>query len=412
MSSERVTSQDTLNLISEALAVRHGPNYAERWLEGQARETRSELPPLVRAIELVEQTPIAPLPGLSGPLRLLPSPEAVVASISLEGARREALGRFQAHAEARAAKLRERVGFDALELRSDKRARLEQFHNSLVQLALVVAVKRRYKGACTLTVHTVMEFVGYCLGVRSSSTLYDYLHLLKGLGLLDFKGHVTTVTLTGEDGAAREVRRCDGALLCVRLGGCKAAKLGRFDFDLAEAPRDLQGDIERGHTVYRLIQQLEESLGFPQCRDRLKLLILWSLNPAQLFLNLSLESDPSDFAALIPAGYPTEIFDVVGSKDRNQAVGVAAWSMAKALGNPGSLGFYQRLMWQLLRAHDRGWDFFGVVYNEIVRVLADKREGYAKKPGALLISRLKKSDCWEELWRDQDQWVGRPVVAA
>ncbi len=30
MSSERVTSQDTLKLISEALAVRHGPDYAER----------------------------------------------------------------------------------------------------------------------------------------------------------------------------------------------------------------------------------------------------------------------------------------------------------------------------------------------------------------------------------------------
>ncbi len=205
----------------------------------------------------------------------------------------------------------------------------------------MVAVKRRYKGACTLTVHTVMEFVGYCLGVRSSSTLYSYLHLLKGLGLLDFKGHVTTLSLPGED----------GALLCVRLGGCKAAKLSRFDFDLAEAPRDLQGDIERGHTVYRLIQQLEESSGSSQCRDRLKLLTLWSLNPAQLFLNLPLESDSSDFVALVPAGYPTEIFDVVDNKHRNKA-------------------------------------------------------------GALLISRLKKSDCWDELWRDQDQWVGRPVVVA
>ncbi len=274
MSSERVTSQDTLKLISEALAVRHGANYAERWLEGQVRETRSELPLLQRSSDLkTSQRPAAPPPEpLSGPLRLLPNPEAVAASISPEQARQEALGRFQAHAEARAAKLRERVGFDALELRSDKRARLEQFHNSLVQLALVVAVKRRYKGACTLTVHTVMEFVGYCLGVRSSSTLYSYLHLLKGLGLLDFKGHVTTVTLTGEDGVAREVRRCDGALLCVRLGGCKAAKLSRFDFALAEAPRDLQRDIERGHTVYRLIRQLEESLSPSQCRDRLKLL--------------------------------------------------------------------------------------------------------------------------------------------
>ena len=80
MSSERVTSQDTLKLISEALAVRHGANYAERWLEGKVRETRSELPSLVRASELTEQAPVAPLPGLSGPLRLLPSPEVVSSS--------------------------------------------------------------------------------------------------------------------------------------------------------------------------------------------------------------------------------------------------------------------------------------------------------------------------------------------
>ncbi len=102
---------------------------------------------------------------------------------------------------------------------------------------------------------------------------------------------------------------------------------------------------------------------------------------------------------------------MLGSKNRNAAVGVAAGALARALGDTRSLGFYQRLVWQLLRAHDRGWDFFGVVYTETVRVLADRREGYAKKPGALLVSRLKKSGCWDELWRDPGQWVGRPVVA-
>ncbi len=410
MSSEQVTHHDTLKLISEALSQRHGAVYAERWLAQQLQKQAShELPALHRASDLLVP-PLAPPPEpLSAAVRLLPSPEAVVASISPEQARQEALGRFQAHAEARAAKLRARVGFEVLELRSDKRARLEQFHTSLVQLALVVAVKRSYRGACTLTVHTVMELVGYCLGVRSSSTLYSYLHTLKGLGLLDFRGHVTTITLTGEDGGEHEVNRCDGALLCVRLGGCKAAKLSRYDF--AEAPRDLQGDIERGHTAFRLIRKVEGSLVPSEGRKKLQVLILWSLNPAQLFSETSLEHDPSDFRSFVPAGYPTEIFDVAGSKNRNQAVGVAAGAMARALGDVRSLGFYQRLLWQLLRAHDRGWDFFGMVYHETVRVLADKREGYANRPGGLLISRLKKSGCWEELWRDQDQWVGRPVVA-
>ena len=93
------------------------------------------------------------------------------------------------------------------------------------------------------------------------------------------------------------------------------------------------------------------------------------------------------------------------------AVDVAAQAVARALGDTRNLGFYRRLVWQLLRAHDRGWDFFGVVYAETVRALADKREGYARKAGALLVSRLKKSSCLDELWRDPGQWVGRPVVA-
>jgi hypothetical protein len=409
VSSEKLLSEDTLKLVSQALSQKYGAVYAERWLEDESRKrTKHDLPTLRRASDLAPSVVPISKP-LSGPVRLLPSPEVVAVSVSPEQARQEALERFEAHAEAHAAKLRTRVGFEALVLRSDRRARLEQFHTSLVQLALVVAVKRGYKGACTLTVHTVMELVGYCLGVRSSSTLYSYLHVLRELGLLDFRGHVTTITLPGEDGTEREVNRCDGALLCIRLGGCKAAKLSRFDF--RETPRDLQGDISRGHTAFRLIRKVEESQSYLESKKKLQTLILWSLNPAQLFSENPLEHDPSDFRSLVPNGYPTEIFDVPSSKNRNQAVDVAAGAMAKALGDTRSLSFYRRLLWQLLRAHDRGWDFFGTVYTETVRVLADKREGYAKKTGALLTSRLKKSGCWEELWRDQDQWVGRPVVA-
>lgn len=401
MSHERVTSEDTLNLISKALSARHGEVYAQRWLA--ERSQTKALPNLVRASSLMSSE------TLSGPVRPAPCDGAVVVSISPEQARDEALGRFEAHAEARAAKLRARVGWDVLTMRGDRRARLERFHTSLVQLGLVVAVKRHYRGACTLTVHTVLEFVGYCLGIGSSSTLYDYLHTLKSLGLIDFKGHVTTITLPDEDGNEREVNRCDGALLCIRLGGCKAARLSRYDY--AETPRDLQADIAQGYTAYRLIQKIEGSLVPLRFKDKLNRLILWSLNPAQLFKENPLEPDPSSFASLVPAGYPTELFDVLGSKNRNAAVGVAAGALARALGDTRSLGFYQRLVWQLLRAHDRGWDFFGVVYTETVRVLADRREGYAKKPGALLVSRLKKSGCWDELWRDPGQWVGRPVVA-
>ena len=77
---------------------------------------------------------------------------------------------------------------------------------------------------------------------------------------------------------------------------------------------------------------------------------------------------------------------------------------------PAMIDFYRRLMWQLLRAKDRGWNFFSQVYHAIVRVMADHREAFARKSGALLVARLKALSCWDELWRDQGQWVGEIVA--
>jgi hypothetical protein len=182
---------------------------------------------------------------------------------------------LEGKAEATAAKLRERVGFDQLSPRNDRRQRLEHFHTQLVLYALAVALEKGYRKVCTLTVHTVMELVGYCLNIKSSSTLYSYLHALKNLGLIDFKGHVTTVSLNGTDGETYEVNRCDGALLCIRLDGYKKAQLTRFDF--GETLRDLQADMRRGHTAHRLLQQFEESRNPKEKEVDVVSLILWSL---------------------------------------------------------------------------------------------------------------------------------------
>ena len=76
--------------------------------------------PVARASSLTKPPVRAP-DALSGPLR--PSADELAAGIAVapEQAREEALGRFEAHAEARAAKLRARVGWDTLTLRCDRR---------------------------------------------------------------------------------------------------------------------------------------------------------------------------------------------------------------------------------------------------------------------------------------------------
>ncbi len=410
----------TLDLIAQSIAAQHGTLYAERWLATQQSQQQVKQPSLqnVTSFSASEDLPRSSSKQLSGPLR--PSAEIEPADIFLSPipGHQEPLSRFEAKAQARAAKLRTRSGFGSLEMRRDKRSRLEQFHNQLVMFVLVIAVRRGYRNACTVTVHTVMELVGACLGIKSSSTLYSYLHELKELGLIDFKGHVTTVTLAGASGEPFDANRCDGVLLCVRLGGCKPARLRHYDYQ--DTPRDLQADISRGHTAYRLLKrtpkpisddvddQVEESKEFSKKVIDIKTLILWSLDPSLLFSPL--EPDSSTFIALTGSSYPTELFGLASSSNRNHDVDKAAQSVARCLGDMPSLDFYRRLLWQLLRASDRGWDFFSQVYHTIVRVMADKHERFARKPGALLVARLKTSSCWDELWRDQGQWVGEVVA--
>ncbi len=411
----------TLDLIAQSIAARHGTLYAERWLVTQQSRRQTKQPSLLQGVPAFAPSDDSQAPfseQLSGPLR--PSGVLEPADIVLSPipGHQEPLSRFEAKAQARAAKLRTRAGCGSLEMRRDKRSRLEQFHNQLVMFVLVIAVRRGYRNACTVTVHTVMELVGACLGIKSSSTLYSYLHELKELGLIDFKGHVTTVTLAGASGETFDANRCDGVLLCVRLGGCKPARLRHYDYQ--DTPRDLQADISRGHTAYRLLRrtlkpisddvddQVEESKESSKEVIDIKTLILWSLNPSLLFSPL--KPDSSTFEALTGSSYPTELLDLASSSNRNHDVDKAAQSVARCLGDMPSLDFYRRLLWQLLRAHNRGWDFFSQVYHTIVRVMADKHERFARKPGALLVARLKTSSCWDELWRDQGQWVGEVVA--
>jgi len=411
---------DTLDLIAQTIAAQHGTLYAERWLATQQSRQRVKQPSLQDVSIFVpsddSQHPFAK--QLSGPLRPSAVLEPTDIVLSPFPGHQEALSRFEAKAQARAAKLRTRAGFDSLEMRRDKRSRFEQFHNQLVMFVLVIAVRRGYRNACTVTVHTVMELVGACLGIKSSSTLYSYLHELKRLGLIDFRGHVTTVTLTNPNGEAFEANRCDGVLLCVRLGGCKPARLRHYDYQ--DTPRDLQADIGRGHTAYRLLKrtpkpisddinyQVEESIEPLEDVVDIKTLILWTLNPSLLFNPL--DNDSSTFTALTGSNYPSELFDLPSSSNRNHDVDEAARSVARCLGDLPSLDFYRRLLWQLLRANDRGWDFFSQVYHATVRVMADHREAFARKPGALLVARLKSSSCWDELWRNKQQWVGEVVA--
>jgi hypothetical protein len=102
-----------------------------------------------------------------------------------------------------------------------------------------------------------------------------------------------------------------------------------------------------------------------------------------------------------------------GQEERGAAVDGAARALAAALSDRGGVMFYRRLLWQLLRRHDAtGAAPFHTVYEQARRARVDAAEGFARRPGALFVSRLKDAPWWSEVWDAPPTRVGgRPLKA-
>lgn len=226
-----------------------------------------------------------------------------------------------------------------------------------------------------------------------AEAIYTYLSITRGsfyrslkeliaLGLVAARGHKTTL-----NGWAV---RCDGTLWAVKLlprQGTKA-KL-RFD-DLKARYRDLAADIESGKTVWR---QMRQSYTHETKPVEFKVLVDWALTP-------HLEKSPVTLTVASENKLELEILlDVPGLPKQGRRAGVdrAAQALAQHLGDASSLNFYRHLVWQLLRLSQQGRGYFSTVYQMLVRIVADLQEGFARKAGALFVSRLKGCDLWAEL---------------
>jgi hypothetical protein len=136
-------------------------------------------------------------------------------------------------------------------------------------------------------------------------------------------------------------------------------------------------------------------------------LLLWALPPHQQKIPLNLT-----VAATAP-GDLLSVLDVphANRSERGTVVDAAARAYASQLGDP-NVDYYRWLFWQLLRLHDRGQDYFSTLYTMLCRVRADKLEGFARKPGALLTARLKEGGLWDLLRSTPAYRVGpKPIQA-
>ena len=249
-------------------------------------------------------------------------------------------------------------------------------------LGCTVAHRRGYhRKASQVSYFCPAESVCAHLGI-SRGSFYRSLKELLALGLIDARGHKTTI-----NGWAV---RCDGTLWSVKLLPHRGSRARvRFD-DLKAQYRDLEADIEAGNTAYAQTRQSNT--------DKISVvtfesLLAWALPPA-------LAQNPVTLTVASDERLSLEILlDVpfIPKQRRREGVDKAAQALAQHLTDDTSLNFYRYLVWQLLRLHQQGRDYLLAVYQLVQRANADHREGFARKPGALFVSRLKACALWNEL---------------
>jgi hypothetical protein len=263
-------------------------------------------------------------------------------------------------------------------------------HRLLLEAAFKVAEARGYApGTSLVTFFCPLEVVAGAVGCHRT-TLWRVLPKLKALKLLDASEWKTDLRGTTKNG---------GYLWQVKLD-----PTARFEPKLKHEEfkhhwRDLNADVSQGRTAHQQLQQssLQESndKGVNQLLD-------WALPPeakqnSPLLLGSLTVADekPSRVFAL------ETILDLAGvsKKQRNEMVNLTANAICSSLGDlsPISKNFYRRVLWNLLRQFDQGNDWFKDFYDLASRTRTDYQERYAKKAGALFISRLKNWHLWQQL---------------
>ncbi|MGL4609027.1 MAG: hypothetical protein ACRCYY_04990 [Trueperaceae bacterium] len=197
--------------------------------------------------------------------------------------------------------------------------------------------------------------------------------------------------------------------------------------------RDLEKDVAQGRTAYNIMNDhrlvndhrsvkehgmkdkgegkdknnrvkdtLHQSLDQEGSQQDINLILDWALPPKPMNKPpLSLES-LTDAAPESQRVYSLEtILDLSGAPktERNEMVDLTARAIGKCLNDTGvtSLMFYRKLLWNLLRQYDQGNDWFFELYTLASRARVDCDERFARKPGALLVSRLKHWHRWGEI---------------
>ncbi len=272
-----------------------------------------------------------------------------------------------------------------------------ELYQALVAVAIETAKGRGHALNTTeVVLHMPLEQVAKAVGLHRT-TVWRNLPELQQLGLVAYRPHKAS---------CRGETRNSGCVWRIRLTPSRGSKARLSRLDMKHAWRDLDSDVKRGRTSFRALKDdVQHTNDSPLKGFDLQRLLSWTLPP-------STDRNPVKPVCCTSRQATLEaLLDVtaVPKPERNKLIELAAQALAQALSDQSSVSWYQKLLWQLLRRFDvTGDDYTYQVYLMAQRAKTDALEGFARRPGALLCSRLKQADFYDWIMGAPPNRVGTP----
>jgi hypothetical protein len=265
-------------------------------------------------------------------------------------------------------------------------AQAKRVYQALLIPALENAKERSYVNPSRVTFHCPAEIISLALGI-SRMTLWRAVQVLKAAGLIDNRPHKANLNCRGRV-------RNTGSVWQIRLTPNHGSRCKLSYEELKHSWRpNFNDEIRRGKSSYRALVTYKRT----SKQLDIDLLRRWSVDSFK-------HSNPVDtLVCNKPKNAVLEaLLDVSSARpgrDTVARVDLAAQALATALADQRSVNFYRLIVWNALKASQRGVDLFQVLYQVAIRARVDVRENWSRKGGAVFTSRLKQTDFWDELMR-------------
>jgi hypothetical protein len=264
----------------------------------------------------------------------------------------------------------------------------KRLYTALVATAVETARGRGYSPTVThVSLHMPLIILADVCGIHRV-TAWRHLPALRQLGLVDYVNHKGT--LRGET-------RNTGTLFEVRLNPTSGTKAKLSYHEKKHKWRDLDKDVRRKRTAFRMLKARDATISKTSTKELdISRLLEWTLKPDTSQTPLVPYSCKPNNPVL------EALLDVSSGRrgqDTVQRVDTAAQALATALADHSSVNFYRRLVWRLLKASEKGTDYFPMVYQMAVRARVDVQENFSRRGGAVFCSRLKDTAFWDEVMK-------------